>query len=614
MKIKTYFSNVYTRSTMLVIGGIFLGWLIFHQSKNEKTSKVQTVEEGKHTIWTCAMHPQIRMDKPGKCPICGMELIPLKQATISIDPDALEMTEEAIKLADVQTNVVTSKIPMKEVRLYGKIQADERLIQTQPAHIPGRIEKLLVNFTGEEVKKGQVIAQIYSPELITAQEELLEAVKMKDMQPRILEAAREKLRQWKLSDNQIAEIENSGNPKAVFDVYATVSGIVISRRVNVGDYISQGSPLFEIADLSSVWAMFDAYESDLPWIRKGDKISFTLQSLPGKSFSGTVSFIDPVINPQTRVARVRMDISNPAKILKPEMFATGIIKAQLETSGNKLIIPQSAVLWTGTRSIVYIKLPDTDEPAFISREVTLGPALTNSYVVLSGLKEGEEIVTNGTFSVDAAAQLNGKPSMMNTEGGRPVSGHNHGGMTMPAEETQPGVKDTKNKSETEQTTGKTAPITDKFNVSMDFTMQLNKVIDKYLILKNVLVAGEEPKVKQATKDLQNVLAVVDMKLLTGEAHLKWMEISDLIQKQTKIIDSSNEMEKQREAFILLSEKLHQAIKMYGLMGKTVYYQFCPMANSGVGAYWLSEFKDIRNPYYGEAMLTCGETKETLSFK
>ncbi|MCB8995504.1 MAG: efflux RND transporter periplasmic adaptor subunit [Bacteroidales bacterium] len=599
---------------MLVIGGIFLGWLIFHQSKNEKTSKVQTVEEGKHTIWTCAMHPQIRMDKPGKCPICGMELIPLKQATISIDPDALEMTEEAIKLADVQTNVVTSKIPMKEVRLYGKIQADERLIQTQPAHIPGRIEKLLVNFTGEEVKKGQVIAQIYSPELITAQEELLEAVKMKDMQPRILEAAREKLRQWKLSDNQIAEIENSGNPKAVFDVYATVSGIVISRRVNVGDYISQGSPLFEIADLSSVWAMFDAYESDLPWIRKGDKISFTLQSLPGKSFSGTVSFIDPVINPQTRVARVRMDISNPAKILKPEMFATGIIKAQLETSGNKLIIPQSAVLWTGTRSIVYIKLPDTDEPAFISREVTLGPALTNSYVVLSGLKEGEEIVTNGTFSVDAAAQLNGKPSMMNTEGGRPVSGHNHGGMTMPAEETQPGVKDTKNKSETEQTTGKTAPITDKFNVSMDFTMQLNKVIDKYLILKNVLVAGEEPKVKQATKDLQNVLAVVDMKLLTGEAHLKWMEISDLIQKQTKIIDSSNEMEKQREAFILLSEKLHQAIKMYGLMGKTVYYQFCPMANSGVGAYWLSEFKDIRNPYYGEAMLTCGETKETLSFK
>lgn len=362
------------------------------------------------------MHPQIRMDHPGKCPICGMELIPLIQSTAPLNPDAIVMTEEGIKLAEVQTSFVSRKKPVKEIRLYGKIQADERLIQTQPAHIPGRVEKLLVNYTGEEIQKGQTIAQIYSPELVTAQEELLEAIKMKEMQPQILEAAMEKLRQWKFTDSQIQDIEKSGSAKTIFDLYATVTGIVINKLVSVGDYISQGATLYEIADLSNVWALFDAYESDLPWIRKGDMITFTLQSQPGKEYSGRVSFIAPVINPQTRVAQVRLEIPNPGNILKPEMFANGNLTANLATSGNALVIPQSSVLWTGKRSVVYVKIPEAEEPSFVIREITLGPSLNDSFVVLDGLMEGEEIVTNGTFSVDASAQLQGKPSMMNSEG------------------------------------------------------------------------------------------------------------------------------------------------------------------------------------------------------
>lgn len=418
MKIKTFISNRYVRGTLLVIAGLLLGRVIFHNSHNEKVSQEQTVNEKKTTIWTCSMHPQIRMDHPGKCPICGMDLIPLTPNAEPENNDAVEMTEEGIKLADIQTSIVSQQKPVKKIQLYGKIQADERLIQTQPAHFPGRIEKLRVNFTGEMVKKGQAIAQIYSPELITAQKELLEAVKMKEMQPGLLEAAREKLRQWKLTDSQIADIENSGTAKTIFDVYATVSGIVINKNVNAGDYVSQGAPLYEIADLSHVWALFDAYESDLPWISKGDDITFTLQSQPGKEFKGKVSFIDPVINPQTRVASVRIEIPNKDNSLKPEMFVTGILKAHLATSGKKLVIPQSAVLWTGTRSVVYVKVPDSKEPGFVMREITLGPALSNSYVVLDGLKEGDEIVTNGTFSVDASAQLEGKPSMLNPEGGK----------------------------------------------------------------------------------------------------------------------------------------------------------------------------------------------------
>ena len=430
MKIKKIISNKYIRGILLVLAGLLLGRIIFHRPHEEKAKQEITADENKKTIWTCAMHPQIRMDHPGKCPICGMDLIPLVQNTAFVNPDAVVMTEEGIKLAEVQTSIVSRQKPVKKIQLYGKIQADERLVQTQSAHIPGRIEKLFVNFTGKEVRQGQSIAQIYSPELVIAQKELLEALKMKEMQPGLLDAAREKLRQWKFTDSQIADIESSGTAKTVFDVYATVSGIVTNKSVNVGDYVSQGAPLYEIADLSHLWALFDAYETDLPWIKKGDRITFALESQPGKEFNGTVSFIDPVINPQTRTASVRVEITNAGNLLKPDMFATGVLTAHLASSGSSLVIPQTSVLWTGTRSVVYVKLADAKEPSFVMREITLGPALSNSFVVLDGLKKGEEIVTNGTFSVDASAQLEGKPSMINPMGGKTNS---MPGMVMPGE-------------------------------------------------------------------------------------------------------------------------------------------------------------------------------------
>ena len=196
------------------------------------------------------------------------------------------------------------------------------------------------------------------------------------------------------------------------EVESTSSGIVTARRVNNGDYVSQGSLLYEVSDLSRVWILFDAYESDLPFLKKGDKVEFSIQALPGISYSGNIMFIDPVIDPVNRVAKVRLEMSNPGAKLKPEMFATGMVKSNLAEYKDKLVIPRSAVLWTGKRSIVYVKQAG-EEPIFKIREIELGPQLGNSYVVTDGLKDGEEIVTDGTFSVDAAAQLAGKPSMMN---------------------------------------------------------------------------------------------------------------------------------------------------------------------------------------------------------
>ncbi len=441
---KKIFSNQYFRNSLFIVIGLFIGWAVFHSSEKKAETHNHSAEETKAEIWTCSMHPQIRMDKPGKCPICAMDLIPLVQSgTSGMDPAAVHLTKESAALANVLTTIVSTQNPVKELRLYGKVQADERLLKNQVAYIPGRIEKLMVNFTGEMVRKGQPLALIYSPELVTAQQELLETVKTKQAQPEIYEAAKEKLRQWKLTDKQIAEIENSGKVQANMEVESTASGIVTARRVNNGDYVSQGSVLYKVSDLSSVWILFDAYESDLPFLKKGDKVDFSIQALPGSAYSGTIRFIDPVIDPVNRVAKVRLEMSNPGAKLKPEMFATGMVKSNLAEYKDKLVIPRSAVLWTGKRSIVYVKQPG-DEPVFKIREIELGPQLGNSFVVTEGLRDGEEIVTEGAFSVDAAAQLEGKPSMMNSASDKSSTDRQEGGKvsSMPGMDMSDGTDDT----------------------------------------------------------------------------------------------------------------------------------------------------------------------------
>jgi len=429
MKSGIIFSNKYVNYSLLLISGFLIGWLIFRPSNKTELKHDHLTETLQETIWTCAMHPQIRMQQSGKCPICGMDLIPLSRSGAdSLDPDAVRMTPEAAQLANVLTSVVSKQTPVKEVRLYGKIQADERLLQNQVAHIPGRIESLAVNFTGESIVIGQTLGKIYSPELITAQQELLEAFKTKENQPDIYEAAKERLRQWKLTDKQITEIEISGKIQNTVNIISNTDGIVISRRVNTGDYVSQGTVLFDIADLSEVWIMFDAYESDLQFLNEGEKISFTIQALPGNNYSGKIIFIDPVIDPVTRVTGVRVEANNGSGKLKPGMFVTGIVLSSAEGYKNNLVIPRSSVLWTGKRSVVYVKQPGSADPVFKMREIELGPVVDDSYIVMEGLMEGEEIVTRGTFSVDAAAQLEGKPSMMNSSGGIVSDGHDHGNM------------------------------------------------------------------------------------------------------------------------------------------------------------------------------------------
>lgn len=389
---KTNKSTIIIAAATLVVG-LLAGWLIFGGSAEESHEghDHSVTEEAGETIWTCSMHPQIRQTEPGDCPICGMDLIPLEDGQDEgIDPMAIGMSETAMKLANVRTAKVGAAEPVKTVRLNGKVETDERRIASQSSHIPGRIEKLTVSFTGEFVSKGQVIASVYSPDLVTAQEELFEAEKIKDSQPQLFNAAKEKLKNWKLTETQIETILQSGVPKEEFEVLADVSGYVISRKVNLGDYISRGQSIYEIADLSRVWVLFDVYEQDLPWVKKGDNVLFTIQSLPGEQFEGKISWLDPVIDPKTRVAKARVEMANSGLKLKPEMFASGTVEAKLTTRTGNLSVPKTAVMWTGKRSLVYVKAETETGVNFMMREVTLGPALGDSYLIESGLDEGEE--------------------------------------------------------------------------------------------------------------------------------------------------------------------------------------------------------------------------------
>lgn len=409
-----------------VLVGLLIGYLMFgggesisnHSDDDEHNHSAEVTPE-KDIIWTCSMHPQIRRSEPGNCPICGMTLIPADDNGNN-NPLVIEMTKESVKLSQVLTSIVggesISSVNQGKLKLSGKIQANETTTASIVSHIPGRIEKLYISFTGERVSKGQKIATIYSPNLITAQKELIEANKVKNVQPTLFEATKNKLKYWKVTDKQIDEIIAENKVKEYFNIYADHSGVVTKRMVSVGDHLMEGGVLFEIQNLNKLWVVFDVYETDLLRIKKGDVVKFTTPSVPNKEFTARISFIDPVINPKTRAGSARVEITNTNHQLMPEMFVNGELTlkdAEISNSNQILTVPKTAVLWTGERSVVYVKLPDTEIPSYEYREVSIGESVGENFVVLAGLKLGEEVVINGAFVIDASAQLNNQASMMN---------------------------------------------------------------------------------------------------------------------------------------------------------------------------------------------------------
>lgn len=579
--------NNLTKAVIFILAGLVLGWLIFGDSSVD--NEFQNVQ-GEHnyvqgTIWTCSMHPHITKNKAGTCPICGMDLIPLEVDATDMDNEidyTVKFSNAAMKTAEITVSPVMKSNAEKEIYLSGKVVVDERKVKELSAHFSGRVEDLYVNYTGQKVRKGQLLASIYSKELVTAQRELLEAAKFKSTNFKFYQAVKHKFKNWMIPESEVVAIEQAGKVKTNFNIYSDISGIITSRNIEQGGYIMEGMEMFEITDLSKVWVVFEAYENDLPWIKLNDKIRFTISSIPDQSFESIVSFIDPILDAQKRTVSIRTEVNNIDALLKPEMLVSGRLTSKL--SDIDLMIPKTAILWTGKTSVVYVKIKDRQN-LFQYREITLGEDAGKYYIVKEGLSEGEYVVTNGVFKVDADAQLRGNQSMMNPSGGK-VSMAGNGNM----------------KINNDAMVGE---------ISLKFKSQIRALFRSYLTFKNAMVSSDAVKTSLNVNSFQTALKYVDMKLVKGDAHLKWMDYFTIMKNESDKIQQSKNIEIQRASLFPLSEALYESIKYFKVDGINAYYQFCPMANEDKGAGWLSITEAIRNPYFGDAMLSCGETKEVL---
>ncbi len=573
--------------------GLLAGFLIFGDLTDSKKppSTHNHSSETADQMWTCSMHPQIMQPEPGSCPICGMDLIRAEIDDDGLSPDQFKMTENAIALANIQTSIVGGNSSDVDIvmNLSGKIAVNEEAIAVQASYFDGRIEQLNVNYEGKEVRKGQLLATIYSPELVAAQQELLTAVSLKQTQAELYNAVRNKLKLWKLSESQINSIEQSGKVREYFPVYATVSGTVSEVLSSEGDYVKKGEPIVKLSNLNTVWASFDAYESQLSYFKTGQNIKITSSAYPDKVYQGKLSFIDPVLNNSTRTVAVRATLNNKEGHFKPGMFVSGSITTkQKADQDDVLLVPSSAVMWTGERSVVYLKVK-SDESAFEMREVMVGARTGEEIEVLSGLSAGDEIVTNGTFSVDAAAQLKGIKSMMNKSGSKTMAGHE-------------GHPRTQNNAHGDA-------MGSNFNTGFSdaFHNGFQTVLGSYFKLKDALVESNATKTATFANATLAKLKKLNLKDL-GEmenAHLtKSMHLLGEIAKQ-------KDLDKQRAYFVSLNEYLVAVTSELKVSNNPVYVQKCPMANSNKGAIWLSAEGEIRNPYFGDAMLSCGEVIEVI---
>ena len=543
----------------LLVVGVLLGWLLFGGSSNKETDHNHNAVAETNQMWTCSMHPQIMKPEPGDCPICGMDLIPVESGSDGLMADQFKLTENAMALANIQTTVVgKGNAEGNTIKLSGKIAENEEANAVQVSYFAGRIERLNVSFTGEEVRKGQLLATIYSPELYAAQQELITAASLKESQPTLYKAVRNKLKLWKLSENQINQIEETGKVKENFPVYATFSGTVTEKLVEQGDYIKQGQPLLKIANLNTVWGNFDVYENQIDRFKKGQEVMITTNAYPNKEFKGKVDFIDPVLNTKTRTVTLRVVLNNKDDVFKPGMFVTANIEGSTAKNDEVLTIPTSSVLWTGERSVVYLKT-NPDQPIFEMREIKLGNQIGNEYEVVEGLFVGNEIVTNGTFTVDAAAQLQGKKSMMNKDGGKVMTGH----------EGHLGMDNNASNKQTDHTN-----MNERLEVSEKFQQQLNSVYNEYINLKDALVKEDSKSTSTSASTLLNNLTKVNMKLLSdNKAHNHWMSLEKEIKSSATSISETSDIKLQRNHFKHLSSHLINAVQLFGVNEKVYFVQW-----------------------------------------
>jgi Cu(I)/Ag(I) efflux system membrane fusion protein len=567
-----------------VIGALVVGLLLGNlgSTGSEDKDTDSASETGEETIWTCSMHPQIRSPEPGQCPICGMDLIPADQ--MSDNPYRVTLSERSVALAKLQTTAVGRSDERPEIRLLGRVDIDENRVRTVTPWTAGRIDRLFVRETGAQIRRGQIVARLYSPEVYAAMRDLIQATKQakklagglhgsQELASATLESARERLRLLGVPEREISGVEKSGKAPKDIEVRSSSAGTVIERLVDQGAYVQAGTPLYRVADLSGVWVQMDAYESDLPHLAIGQQVTLTVQSLPGEPFTGKISFIDPVVDHRTRTVQVRVEVDNEEGHLRPGMFAEALIETKTGEM-HRLVVPASAVLFTGRRSVVYVEVPKAASPTYELRQVELGPRSGPVYPVRSGLAEGERVVTQGAFVLDADLQLGGGRSMMTL-----------------ADDVSRGLA--------------------RIEVPAEFARGLAPMVEDYLTVHEALASDDLDKAKAGLSSLDEHVKKFEA---TGsrQARDAWDAIAQPLSAHAKHGAGSKDIEDLRAAFEHVGIQVSILLQRFGnVTDRPLAVAHCPMSFEGRGADWVQRGTTIANPYFGSAMHRCGSIEATV---
>lgn len=470
---------------VILLIGIFSGRMMAPRSSNTNVNSVKENQTKKKQTYTCSMHPQIRSDKPGNCPICSMPLVPITdQEQSEENAQTLKLSEYAIQMASIETTEVKFSELNSEIKTFGDIHFDPQSYATVTARIDGYAQKIFANISGVNINAGDHLLEIYSPDILIAEQELLIALQSGKDSP-LVTSSKLKLLRWGFSEKQVNEVIETKKMVSVVTLYSPISGTIIEKNVIENSAFKMGDVLYKIVNLDTVWAHLNIYERDLALIRKGQKVEIKVEAYPGETFAGTVSYSEPEIDEMTRTLHLPIQINNNEHKLKMGMYVTATIKATLGVDGqgvdsgteNKyscpmhpqiikdepgncsicgmalvkverkansdkkmnnqiLAVPVSAVLDSGYRKIVYVA---KDSHSFESRDVILGPRSGDSYPVLKGLKLGELVVTRGGFFIDSQFQIMGSPSLYYPGGLQAKSNHEHGAASKTGDKVNPPI-------------------------------------------------------------------------------------------------------------------------------------------------------------------------------